>query len=211
MANFMRHERKNVGFTLIEMLVVIAVIAILAAMVTGVAIRVAEARKIKRVDAERHNLELIIENYQHTKGQFPPDNGLLTKVYDPDRVYAATNQLFYELTGPTYDANNDTYTAFDGSVIKGKEYIKAFNRDGVANSIEPRNFYNPPPRPVSYSSNYIAASKNANVLTVPVELQQGQINAWRYDSSSTNRHHSDAFDLWAVYTVGKKTKTSQNW
>jgi prepilin-type N-terminal cleavage/methylation domain-containing protein len=211
MVEHMSHERKNVGFTLIEMLVVIAIIAILAAMITGVGIRVAESKKLRRVDAEMHGLVMTIENYQHTKGFFPPDNGRLKTVADPDRNYAATNQLFYELTGPTYDANNNSYTAFDGSVIQSNEYFNAFNRDGVANSIEPRDFFNPPPKNTSYHSNFVQNAQGANVLVVPVDWQQGQINPWRYDSSSTNRHNSESFDLWAVFTVGSKTVTNKNW
>jgi hypothetical protein len=141
---------------------------------------------------------------------------MLTKVYDPDRNYAATNQLFYELTGPTcldcsQNAANPTYQAFDNSTIQSNQYFNAFNRDGIANSIEPQPFMAPPPRSADYRSNFVANAPNVNFLMVPVDLNGETRNPWRYDASSTNRHNSDSFDLWAVYTVGKKTFTNGNW
>ncbi len=208
----MRQQRNIVAFTLIEMLVVIGIIAILAAMITGVAIRVAEAKKIKRVEAEKNRLLTVIEAYQAQMGSFPPDNGnnVKDKASD-DRMSAATNQLFYELTGPSYDAANNQYTAFDSSIITSNQYFTAFNRNGVLNSIEPKRFYTPPPKPLDYKSNFVAAAANANVLIVPVDFQGNPMNPWHYDSSSTNRHNSESFDLWAVFTVGSKTVTNGNW
>jgi prepilin-type N-terminal cleavage/methylation domain-containing protein len=203
-------RRGQRAFTLIEMLVVIAVMALLATMIVGVGIRAAEARKIKRVEAESHKLITAIEAYQHKRGSYPPDNGLVVKD-GPDREHSATNQLFYELTGPTYDANANLYTAFDTSVINSNDYYTAFNREGIANSIEPQVFYNPPPKAADYQTNFVPTAPNARVLTVPVDYQPVLINTWHYDSSSTNRHNSDSFDLWAVFTVGKKTVTNKNW
>ncbi len=204
-------ELQNGAFTLIEMLVVIAVIAILATLIAGGALRAYEARKISRVDTEKHRLINAIEAYQHQMGSFPPDNGRLTKVSDPDRIYAATNQLFYELTGPTYDAKKVGYVSYDTSFISSINYFAAFNREGVANSIEPRKFYNPPPKAADYKSNYVDSAPDANVLIVPVDLVPNAINAWRYDSSSTNRHNTDSFDVWAVFKVGDKIVTNGNW
>lgn len=207
----MRQHRNDVGFTLIELLVVIAIISLLAALIAGVGIRAAEGRKKARVDAEKHKLIAAIEAYQSKKGTFPPDNAMLTKVYDPNRSYAMTNQLFYELTAPTYDANANQYTCFDGSVLTSNEYFKAFNRDGIANSVEPQPFLSPPPKSTDYKSNFVADAPNVNFLIVPVDLNGEIRNPWRYDASSTNRHNTDSFDLWAVFTVGSQTITNGNW
>lgn len=205
-------QRKDFGFTLIEMLVVIGVIALLATLITGVGIRAAEKKKYSLVDAEKHRLVTAIETYHEKLGSFPPDNGNNIKDRPVDgRASAGTNQLFYELTGPTYDTANNQYTAFDGSILKSNEYFNAFNRNGVLNSIEPQRFYNPPPKAVQYKSNFVENVANANVLTVPVDFQGNPNNPWRYDSSSTNRHNMESFDLWAVFTVGKNTVTNGNW
>ncbi|MDB6059443.1 MAG: hypothetical protein JWO95_3287 [Verrucomicrobiales bacterium] len=205
-------KSKGQGFTLIEMLVVIGVIALLATLIAGVGIRAAEKKKYSLVDAEKHRLVTAIETYHEKLGSFPPDNNNVAKdrLVD-DRASAGTNQLFYELTGPTYDVAKNQYTAFDGSLVASNEYFNAFNRNGVLNSIEPQRFYNPPPKAVQYKSNFVANAVNVNVLTVPVDFQGSPNNPWRYDSSSTNRHNIESFDLWAVFTVGSKTVTNGNW
>src|SRR6185312_16629809 len=100
------------------------------------------------------------------------------KVYDPDRNYAITNQLFYELTGPTYDANNNQYTCFDGSIIKSNDYFNAFNREGIANSIEPAPYLSPPPKNADYKSNFVANAPSANFLIVPVSWGDNSLNPW---------------------------------
>jgi len=212
----MRQHRNYVGFTLIELLVVIAIIAILATLIAGAGIAAAEGKKKKRVEVEKQKLITAIDTYHSKRGTYPPDNGMLTKVFDPDRNYAITNQLFYELTGPTCldcapNVPNPTYQAFDNSTIKSNEYFNAFNRDGVANSIEPKPFLSPPPKSADYRSNLVANAPNVNFLIVPVSLGDNSLNPWRYDSSSTNRHNTDSYDLWAVFTVGNKTITNGNW
>ncbi|MGZ4962349.1 MAG: type II secretion system protein [Limisphaerales bacterium] len=206
----MRQQRKLSAFTLIEMLVVIGIIGILAAMIIGVAVRVAEAKKIKRVDVEKHRLIAVIEAYQAQMGSFPPDNGMMVRDGNPDRPYAATNQLFYELTSCTYTAG--VYTTYNGNSFDTNDYKAAFARDGVLNSIEPKRFYNPPPKSGDFITMPIPNAKtNMNFLVVPVDFQGNSTNLWRYDSSSTNRHNSESFDLWAVFTVGSKTITNGNW
>lgn len=211
----MSQRRKDFAFTLIEMLVVIGVIALLSAMIIGVAIRAAEAKKIKRVEAELQRLDVAIASYQSQLGSFPPDNGNnVNDALTDNRMSAATNQLFYELTGPICidpKVPNPIYQAFDNSMVKSNEYFRAFNRNGVLNSIEPRKFYNPPPKATDYRKGFIANAPNVNVLMVPVDFQGNVNNPWRYDSSSTNRHNNGSFDLWAVYTVGNKVKTNGNW
>jgi prepilin-type N-terminal cleavage/methylation domain-containing protein len=207
-----RAERRALSaFTLIEMLVVIAVIALLATLITGVALRSAEAKKYKVVDAEKHRLDTAIATYQAKLGSFPPDNRNVIKDPIDNRGASGTNQLYYELTGPTYDAVKNRYTAFDGSFITSNEYFTAFNREGVLNSIEPQRFYNPPPKAVQYKSNFVQNAANVNVLLVPVDLTNNPNNPWHYDSSSTNRHNSESFDLWAVFSVGNKIVTNGNW
>jgi hypothetical protein len=54
-------------------------------------------------------------------------------------------------------------------------------------------------------------------LIVPVESVSGSTNNfWHYDSSSTNRHNMNSFDLWAEFSIGAKNGqpiviTNGNW
>jgi prepilin-type N-terminal cleavage/methylation domain-containing protein len=94
------------AFSLIEMLVVIAVIAILASMIFPVTGAVARNRVKSRTRAELEQVVTAIEIYKSKRGQYPPDNhfqnnGLLNPYF---------NQLYYELVGTTnWVANNDVY------------------------------------------------------------------------------------------------------
>jgi len=42
-------------------------------------------------------------------------------------------------------------------------------------------------------------------------VKSGTVNAWLYDSSSTNRHNMATFDIWAVYNIGNRIITNGNW
>src|ERR1041384_646935 len=77
------------AFTLIEMLVVISIIGILAALIIGVMPAVNEKQIRSKVSAEREAVESAIERYKLDKGFYPPDNTLFTNF----------PSLYYELQG----------------------------------------------------------------------------------------------------------------
>ena len=83
--------------------------------------------------------------------------------------------------------------------------IKYFKRDGIVNSLAAKPFYSP------NDGELKPIEADIQVLVVPVELEPGQINPWRYDASSTNRHNPDSYDLWAEISIGGKTKIIGNW
>jgi prepilin-type N-terminal cleavage/methylation domain-containing protein len=94
------------AFTLIEMLVVIAVIGILAAMIFPVTKAVARNRVKSRIKAEMEQVVTAIEIYKSKRGQYPPDNHF----QNTGRPNPYVNQLYYELVGTTnWTANNDVY------------------------------------------------------------------------------------------------------
>jgi len=110
------------------------------------------------------------------------------------------------------------------TVLPALTYSQTFNRGGVANgdSVEPHNFFQPGPSPKEYHS-YTPILPNTQAsaivlgLLVPVELTNVQApNFWHYDSSTTNRHNLDSFDLWAEFSIGSKSGqpiviTNGNW
>jgi prepilin-type N-terminal cleavage/methylation domain-containing protein len=198
--------RSSKAFTLIELLVVMAIIGIIAALVISLAGRASSAKRIALVKAELSKLETVIDSYHAKLGYYPPDNGnLITE--DSSRPSAATNALFYELTGAAYDSSSSIYRVFDNSVIAPATVKSYFNREGIVNSIESRNFFLPPPK----ANQHKDIGSGVHVLVVPVDLQPGQINPWKYDCSSTNRHNPESYDLWADFSAGGKTVTKGNW
>ena len=91
--------RAALAFTLIEMLTVITIMAIVAAMVVSMGYAAAQKKKIAQVKAQLIGLQLMIENYHTKLNYYPPDNGnLATATQFTYDGFAATNPLLYELT-----------------------------------------------------------------------------------------------------------------
>jgi prepilin-type N-terminal cleavage/methylation domain-containing protein len=217
------------AFTLIEILVVIAIMGIIAALVLQGGQYASKVKKETAVTAERQKLQTMIDNYQAKLNFYPPDNGNLAGL-NPSTVlsssplyegYTASNQLIYELTGVT-NTNSTQAIIFNGSNISlvSGDFFKYFDRTGIANAdaSEPQDFFRPPPRPQDYT-NYPGTALNsvdALGLLVPAPLTQNQPNFWHYDASSPLRHNQNSYDLWAEFLVGTKSgtnviETNGNW
>jgi prepilin-type N-terminal cleavage/methylation domain-containing protein len=82
------------AFSLIEMLVVMAVIAILASMIFPITKAVSRNRIKSRIRAEMEQVATAIEVYKTKRGHYPPDNHLRNGLPNP-----YINQLYYELAG----------------------------------------------------------------------------------------------------------------
>jgi prepilin-type N-terminal cleavage/methylation domain-containing protein len=213
-----------VAFTLIELLTVIAIIAIVATMVVTMGQAAAQKKKIVAVEGIKRKLILMIGSYQAKLNYYPPDNGFLASVnystspsnYD---AYAAKNPLLYELTGATNLNNGETLAVFNTNNLSAVAYSNVFNRAGVANgdALEPHNFFKPSPAPKEYAAYAVSGGVPICGLIAPTDLTPGNTNNfWRYDSSSTNRHNLGSYDLWAEFYVGSKNGkltmiTNGNW
>lgn len=93
------------AFSLIELLVTIAIMGIIAGLLVGLAPAAMKRARESRLRAELRALEAAIENYKAKYGVFPPD-GLVLSGTVPQRdsngnlvVRPELNPLFYELTG----------------------------------------------------------------------------------------------------------------
>ena len=206
------------GFTLIELLVVIAIIAIIAAMLAGLGALAARKKHDAVVTAMKNKLMLCIASYQSKMGFFPPDNTNNVNYLPGTANYensTGLNPLLYELTGAPLVTNN-SFLAFDGTLIINTVFSTAYGRGGIANSLpdETRSFYQPLPGPKDYMT---TNGLKQLVVPVPLTFAPNELNWWHYDSSSTNRHNSSGFDLWAEYFAGKDSAgnpiliTNGNW
>ncbi len=88
------------AFTLVELLIVIGVIAILAAMSFPIMGAIKRSEILHRAQAELGQVETAIESYKTKLGYYPPDN------VPPQAAWSTTanwpvNQLYYELLGTT--------------------------------------------------------------------------------------------------------------
>jgi prepilin-type N-terminal cleavage/methylation domain-containing protein len=204
---------KQHAFTLIEMLVVIAIIGIVAMLVINMNSGAQTAKRNAQVNADKNKLMLLIDEYQSKLNFYPPDNGNLANAlpanYD---ALTATNPLIYELTGAT-NLTNGYIQLFDGSSNNTSgtsgNYYQLFGRASVqnANPDEPHNFFIPQPK--EYTNYNSSVSTNLFGLLVPVPLYSTPFtNYWHYDASSTNRHNLSGYDLWAEYISATKGSTN---
>src|SRR3954470_12574524 len=85
--------RTRTAFTLIEMLVVVGIIAVLAAMIIPAGAAAKAARIRSRAKAELNQVDHMIQAYKSKKNTYPPS--------DPNSstTNAPYNYLYYELVG----------------------------------------------------------------------------------------------------------------
>ena len=92
------------AFTLIELLTVISIIAVLAAMLTGLSSVATSKMRTHRINGELQQLVTAIEGYKGEIGYYPPDNqNVVPSTPAADLLRAQFNPLYFELTGASYD------------------------------------------------------------------------------------------------------------
>ena len=227
------------AFTLLEMLTVIAIIGIVAAMVLGLTRIAGSKRKAAVASAEVNKLTIIIDNYQAKMGFYPPDNVTNSQLAFGDANYensSAVNPLLYELTGASRDLSQSNainfmaYTGTNALSTPGANFSAVFGRGGVANSdpTEARGFFKPLPKSTEFVAypGATAASGSGVVpagLIVPLDTPAfgyasgSHLNFVHYDSTSTNRHNQNSYDVWVEYLSGNDSHgnaliiTNGNW
>jgi prepilin-type N-terminal cleavage/methylation domain-containing protein len=209
------------AFTLIELLIVISVIALLAAL-TFPAVRGAKLSVMRsRARSEMTQLETAIERYKDKLGYYPPDNS----------INWAMNQLYYELLGTTNigTAAVPVYTTLDGSSqVKASDFGTAFGPSvtGFMNCARPGRG-DDAPSAMSFmtglkpgQSTVLTNPSGAQLCTIltcaldgPPALASaggGKVNPWRYYSSKPY-YNTKSFDLWIDVIAGNKTNRICNW
>ena len=180
------------AFTLIEMLVVIAIIGILAALIVGGLSRASGAKVRSRVQTELAGLVTVIGQYYKEHGYYPQDN----------RNNPALSPLYHELTTNTIPdslTNDFGVTGIANLGPKAQNFHKNLKPSGFA--VYKRN------SPTEESFLLAVPSKGPN----PIQGAGGDlINPWYYRSSKPV-HNPDSFDLWAEVVIAGKTNIIGNW
>jgi prepilin-type N-terminal cleavage/methylation domain-containing protein len=215
------------AFTLIELLTVIAIMGVIAALILPVVGAVKKHQYIYNTQAEMAKLETAIDRYHAAYGFYPPDHpGSLTN--------ALLNQLYYELTGttnldvssPKYQSLNDPTLPILTGGIAGSDVDQAFGVGGFMNCSKPvggedasaaRNFL-PDLRPnqvwINYTNNKVAITLLRGSVGGPDAIYQPlgvqDVNPWRYNSSSPT-NNPGSYELWIQLRIGGQTNLICNW
>ena len=222
-----RHSSLCTAFTLIEMLIVIAIISILAALIFPVMDAVNKAKIINLTKGELANIETAIESYKAKYGVYPPDS------YCPSSTPANPiyiNQLYYELLGTTFTPANVNYTTLDGSSTLTNatpaNLLPVFgtNVGGFVNSTKGGGDEGSSAvafmKGLKPSQNGIVGS-GVHILVCsvpwpkdnlyqPTGIANSGLNPWRYVSSNPT-NNANSFDLWVDVMIGHKTNRVSNW
>lgn len=221
------------GFSLIELLTVISIIGVLAAIGVGLATVAGRKSKESAIRAERDRLVTAIESYRFDFNQYPPDNAR-------DGVNASTvlHPLYYELVGTISSQQGMYYQTSDREErLSAPEIGRAFNRRGFVNSSEaperPKNYLGalkarqrqeiavggvsdvellavPVEWPVSKTINGVSLKDSAPLKGVVSDERLLRVNPWQYVSTRPV-HNQNSFDLWAEVVIGKERRIIGNW
>jgi prepilin-type N-terminal cleavage/methylation domain-containing protein len=190
------------GFTLIELMIVIAIIALLAALVVGLAGGASESSIRKAASGLLATLETAVDGYKADLGFFPPDNLAMGKPNRPP--------IYYSLRGGIRTVSGDLVMEDNNSITSNQIY-SAFGLGGIVNS-------SPAGRPKT-AKDYLKGLKPGNIkeeagvkyVVFPRKGPDGDFNPVRYDASSANRHNLDSYDVWIDVMIGGKQVTIGNW
>jgi prepilin-type N-terminal cleavage/methylation domain-containing protein len=218
------HSRR--AFTLIELLIVIAIIAILASMVFPIT-KALNRTKIKtRAKGELSLLQTAIDSYKTKLGVYPPDN--------PNSP--VLNPLYYELSGTTLvtggggakfyqtldgatqlSADPATFMSYFGAKVTG--FVNSSRGDSgddrasavnfLKGSLKPNQIGDLRPSPPPLKAIVSTIPWPQTLPYQPVPTKPG-LNPWRYNSSNPTNNPS-SYDLWVDVIIDGRTNRINNW
>ena len=221
--------RRSSAFTLIELLTVISIIGVLAALLFPVLKGVKRQQFIRNAQAEMAQLETAIERYKATYGFYPPDNQL-------NPANPLMNQLYFELLGTTNVATppgSPSYQSLDDPSLlplSQANVSAVFGVNGFMNCSTPGSAEDARPAQrflTGLKSGEITIFTNSSAPNNPIKLIITSvggpdttyhplgagalgINPWRYNSSNPT-NNPGAYDLWIQLSISGKTNLICNW
>ena len=206
--------RKESAFTLIELIVVIGIITVLAALTFPVATGIREGATRRKVKTELQRVATAIESYKAKYGFYPPDNPR----DNPNNYLTGyrTNQLYFELSGSTLRPPAfDLFQTLDGSAeISTNAVSSVFGVSGFVNCMKGSGSDDAPSATAFLKgmkpNQYAEIGPNVRVLTCSEPGAGTAINPWRYNSSNPI-NNPNSYDLWVDVLIGGKTNRISNW
>jgi prepilin-type N-terminal cleavage/methylation domain-containing protein len=220
-------RRPDAAFTLIELIVVIAIIGILASLIFPIIGAANKHKLIRTAQTQLQGIESAIDGYKTKMGFYPPDspNGPIT------------NQLYFELVGTTNNGAGQPapslWVTMDGSAQIGTtttpNITAIFNVSGMANTSTRAHSDDSGAAATSFlnnlNQNEVGTLDPANAPTVkllvcsvtwpadktPAPIPTNPVlNPWRYNSSHPT-NNTASYDLWVDVIIKGKTNRICNW
>ena len=212
------------AFTLVELLIVIATIAIIAGLLMPAISGVIKRSRVQQAQSEMNALETAIEQYHAKFGVYPPGNAAASSI---NLVPARTNPLYYELGGTTVSNTAPAqYTTLDqSSTVTTNVLVATFDVFGIMNCTKDSGEDSKPAQ--NFIGDFIKAnqiatnSAGAFVIVTGVSgdpsyqplpgfsMHNNTPNPWRYLYPGVNNPKS--YDLWIQIIVGDRTNLICNW
>lgn len=210
------------AFTLMEILTVIAIIGVVAALIFPVAGAVKRWAFIHTAQAEMSQIETAIERYHSAYGFYPPGS-----TFNIGNV--PISQLYYELVGTTSNPSTGNYVTLDGSATIAAVNVPAVfganiggfincNKPGGDESAPHAQDFLPDLRPTQIAQNITNQAGVPFTLLVTADggpdptytpLNKPDVNPWRYVYPGTNNPGS--YDLWVQLQIAGKKYLICNW
>jgi prepilin-type N-terminal cleavage/methylation domain-containing protein len=205
------------AFTLVELLVVISIITILAAMLFPVGQSIMQKGARSRAQTELQKVATAIDVYKTKLGFYPPGNA--------NTNLCATNQLYYELVGcrPVY--NGPLLSGFEtldrATTVSTVQMGQIFGTGGIVNALAGSDTdeaamaqsFMKDVKPTQYG----VMSSGIRVLGVlmegPIQVASpagGLLCPFSYNPSNP-AHNVNSYDLWVDVIIGAKTNRINNW
>jgi prepilin-type N-terminal cleavage/methylation domain-containing protein len=222
---------RSSAFTLVELMIVISIIAVLAAMIFPAFGGIKRKMHIKRAQAELQKLETAIQAYKTKYGHYPPDNRQ-ANLTAGNRQYYGLNPLYYELKGTKLNGNS--YQTLDSRITLATAAVPGVFGNGVSGFMNCTRGNSDESAPAQdflkdLTTTHLILGKvggtETAVLVCSVQWSKDLPpvmpdftpdvpgifpNPWRYDSSSPTNNPGE-FDLWVDVIQGGKTNRISNW
>ena len=202
--------RNYAAFTLVELLIVLAIIGILASFILTVGPFIKRTAYINKTKAEMAQLETAIDSYKATYNFYPPSGG-----------NNLVNPLYYELLGTTNNGIN--YVTLDGSATIAVGSVNALGVGGFVNcskgsgeDASPAKGFLSGLKP-QQSGTYVSSGINVTLLAGSAggpdqgyaPLGGSTLNPWRYVAPGVN--NPGGYDLYIQLVIKGQTNLICNW
>ncbi|MDD2598255.1 MAG: type II secretion system protein [Kiritimatiellae bacterium] len=141
----MNKKNNRKGFTIVEMLVVVAVMAMITTLATGAVMRSMRTMREKRVDAMVSGLQMALNNYRAQQNEWPFELSDMKRVGNSQTLYKVEGENNQKAFKKMFKSKNNyvdpsaILTRVDGSRMSVRQALEQGKTDLPLGYADPRN------------------------------------------------------------------------